>query len=360
MPSNAGQVRSKPRTTGASTLSDAGARIAAFLSARSKAGLEHDPRIEVDDLLRDLEMGDDMLEASVAELQQHDFIATSEDACHRLAFHAMAPLAPLFWWADPATYGWSPAADAKEVARTLIAAGNPTGFVDVAELATSLGWAARRINPAIAYLVQNQHVRESHHLGGGPYGGYALHCTGATRLFVSSPVSPPPSGIYAVMFTDVVGSTALARAVGDGPARTILGRHDQLIRITVQSKGGRIVKQTGDGFYAVFPTVQASIESALTILDGLAQLNAGYPDRPLCIRVALDVGDLLAEDDDMFGLAVNRAARILGHTGTNEIVASPAIANLAESCEIVPMGSREVKDFGALELYTLKGRLRGE
>lgn len=160
------------------------------------------------------------------------------------------------------------------------------------------------------------------------------------------------------MFTDVVGSTSLAREIGDGPARTVLGRHDQVIKVTVQSKGGRIVKGTGDGFYVVFRSVQACLDAALAISEALARLNREYPDHPVAIRVALDAGDLRAEGEDLYGLAVNRAARILGRPGANGIAASPAIADLAEGYDLVPIGLQELKDFGPVELYQLKGCLQ--
>jgi len=367
----------RPGPQDAIDFSDAAVRIARFLSAESKAGLERDPWVEVDDLIRDLQINDDTLEAAVAELQQQAFVVVSDDANHRLAFHALAPLPALFWWADEDVHGRSPMADAKQVARALVAADNRTGFVDVAALASSLGWPPRRINPAVAYLVQNQHVREIRHLGGGPYGGYALHCTGATKAFVARPleappvarpaeapsaalpVEAPPRGLYVVMFTDVVGSTALALSKGSAGARKILKRHDQVIKLNVQTNGGRIVNRTGDGVYAVFPMIHGSMEAALGILDGLAQLNKQFPDEPVPIRIALDLGDLLPEDDDLHGLSVNRAARILKNMESDRIVASPAVAAAAEGYEIDPIGPRELKDFGSVALFEVKGRLPG-
>lgn len=340
------------------TLSDNAARIAGSLGARSKLGLAYDPWVKVDDLVDELEIDDDTLEAAVADLTQHGFVAIDDDACHRLPFRAIAPLPPLFWWADPAIHGWNPIADAKAVAAARLALGERSAFVPVETINAKIEWSPRRINPAVAYLVQNQQVREIHHLGGGPHGGYALLATGATRLAVSTLAQPAPQGIYAVMFTDVVGSTSLAREIGDGPARIVLGRHDQVIKVTVQSKGGRIVKGTGDGFYVVFSAIQTCLDAALAIQVALARLNREYPDHPVSIRVALDAGELRAEGEDFYGLAVNRAARILGRAGANGIAASAAIAELAEGYDLVPIGPQELKDFGTVELYQLNGRLQ--
>jgi len=307
------------------TLSDAAARIAGLLSARSKLGLAHDPWVKVDDLVRELEIDDDTFEAAIADLTQHGFVAIDDDVCHRLAFHAIAPLPPLFWWADPAIHGWNPIADAKAVAAARLALGERSAFVPVETINNRLEWSPRRINPAVAYLVQNQQVREIRHLGGGPHGGYALLATGATCLALSTSTPPRTRGIYAVMFTDIVGSTSLAQEIGDEEARIVLGRHDQVIKVTVQSKGGRIVKRTGDGFYIVFRSVQAGLDAALAIAEALARLNREYPDHPVSVRVALDAGELRAEGDDLYGLTVNRAFRIFGQAGTNGIAASPPV-----------------------------------
>ena len=129
--------------------------------------------------------------------------------------------------------------------------------------------------------------------------------TGVRRPVVSDRV------LATVLFTDIVGSTERAAELGDGAWRSLLERHDGLVREEVQRHRGRFVKSLGDGALAVFDGPSRAISSATAIRDRVRDLD-------LEIRAGLHTGECeLLPGDDVGGLAVHIGARIssLADTG---------------------------------------------
>ena len=103
------------------------------------------------------------------------------------------------------------------------------------------------------------------------------------------------------MFTDLESSTALTQRVGDEAAQDVLHGHNDAVRKSLEDHGGREVKHTGDGIMAAFPSAVRAVEAALQIQRDLA----GGEVR---VRIGLNAGEPIAEDDDFFGTAVQLAA----------------------------------------------------
>jgi dihydrofolate reductase len=99
-----------------------------------------------------------------------------------------------------------------------------------------------------------------------------------------------------VLFTDIVGSTARAAAVGDQEWRRLLGRHDQAARTEVDRFRGHFVKSTGDGILATFDAPTPALRCAFGLNDALAELR-------LPIRAAIHTGEIEVLDDDVGGSA---------------------------------------------------------
>ena len=137
------------------------------------------------------------------------------------------------------------------------------------------------------------------------------------------PLSPQT---VAIAVTDIVGSTALAAELGDERWREVLREHDDITHACVEVAGGQVVKHLGDGFLLTF----ASASSALNALD---QLRRGLAERkfqpPLTIRVGLHAGEPISDDEDLFGLQVNIAARISALAEPHEILVSSVIRDLS-------------------------------
>ena len=140
--------------------------------------------------------------------------------------------------------------------------------------------------------------------------------TGARRPVVSDRV------LATVLFTDIVGSTERAAELGDGAWRSLLARHDSLVREEVQRHRGRFVKSLGDGALAVFDGPSRAISSAIAIRDGVHDLD-------LEIRAGLHTGECeLLGDDDVGGLAVHIGARISSLAGPGEVLCQSTVRDL--------------------------------
>jgi class 3 adenylate cyclase len=127
----------------------------------------------------------------------------------------------------------------------------------------------------------------------------------------------PLRHIAVVLFTDLVESTRRAVDEGDTHWRDLLDLHDRTVHQCIRHHGGRVVKYTGDGVLALMPSATAALETAASIRDQLA--NHG-----LRIRAGIHVGDVDIRGDDVSGLAVNAAARIMTHAEADEILVSEA------------------------------------
>ncbi|WP_422742092.1 alpha/beta fold hydrolase [Mycobacterium sp. WMMD1722] len=140
-----------------------------------------------------------------------------------------------------------------------------------------------------------------------------------------------------VLFTDIVGSTELAAALGDGEWTALLAAHDRLVEREVRAARGAVVKFTGDGALATFDGPARAINCARAIREEAAELG-------LTIRAGLHTGEVESSDGDVHGIAVHIAARILGLAAPGEVLVSGVVPPLV-------LGSRfEFADRGRHEL----------
>jgi class 3 adenylate cyclase len=148
-----------------------------------------------------------------------------------------------------------------------------------------------------------------------------------------------------VLFTDIVGSTELAAALGDARWRELLARHDELVRAELQYHGGREVKTLGDGFMATFDCPGQGIRCARAIEDVLAPL-------PFEVRAGLNTGECDLVGGDIVGLAVHVAARIGALARAREVLVSQAVKDLVLGSGIT------FKDRGKHRIKGVPGRWR--
>jgi class 3 adenylate cyclase len=152
--------------------------------------------------------------------------------------------------------------------------------------------------------------------------------------------APPARRLLAtVLFTDIVGSTERAQAAGDQRWRELLDAHDEAARRLVGQEGGRRIKSTGDGVLAVFDGPGRAIGCAVALRKELAGIG-------LEIRAGIHTGELDLRDDDVGGIAVHIAARILTAAGPGEVLVSRTVRDLVTGSGIA------LEDRGT---HTLKG-----
>src|SRR5207244_3315593 len=115
--------------------------------------------------------------------------------------------------------------------------------------------------------------------------------------------------LAAVMFLDMVGYSALMSR-SESQAMTCVKDLEAILRAEVSAAGGRLVKLMGDGSMAEFPTGGAAVACARRIQEVVAARKAANPDCPFDVRIGLHLGEVSDEGGDLFGDAVNIAARI--------------------------------------------------
>jgi class 3 adenylate cyclase len=130
-----------------------------------------------------------------------------------------------------------------------------------------------------------------------------------------------------VLFTDIVGSTERAQAVGDQGWRELLDLHDETARRLVEGQGGRLIKSTGDGVLAVFDGPGRAIRCALA-------LRAMLQDSGIEIRAGLHTGEVDLRGDDVGGIAVHIGARIMAAAGPGEVLVSRTVRDLVAGSDI--------------------------
>lgn len=125
-----------------------------------------------------------------------------------------------------------------------------------------------------------------------------------------------------VLFTDIVDSTAQAARLGDSAWRRLLDEHDRVVRRLVTQNRGRVVKSTGDGVLALFEGPGRALRCAMSLEAALARLQ-------ISVRAGLHTGDVSVRGDDVSGIAVNAAARVMDQAGAGEVLVSRVVADLA-------------------------------
>jgi class 3 adenylate cyclase len=154
----------------------------------------------------------------------------------------------------------------------------------------------------------------------------------------------PQTARMTFMFTDIVGSTTLAEALGDEAWERLLRWHDDMLRQLVERGEGQIVKTTGDGVFAAFATARAATDTAIAIQQALRDHRAstGFA---LAVRIGLHAAEATRRGDDYSGMAIHVAARIGALAGGGEILASAD--TLAEAGDLPASASRSVPVRGA-------------
>jgi class 3 adenylate cyclase len=149
------------------------------------------------------------------------------------------------------------------------------------------------------------------------------------EVILAEPAEPlAPGAFRTILFTDVEGSTAITQRLGDARAREVLREHERIVREALKSHGGSELKVMGDGFMASFSSATRALESAIAMQRAFAAHNESA-EEPIRVRIGLNAGEPIAEEDDLYGTAVNLAARICGHAQAGQILASNVVQELA-------------------------------
>ena len=149
----------------------------------------------------------------------------------------------------------------------------------------------------------------------------------------------------AVLFTDVVGSTAIAAEMGNTRWIELVARHHRIVRRQIHQFGGREIDTAGDGFFVTFDRPADSIRCAVAITEAVRELGVE-------IRAGVSFGELDATGQKPGGLAVNTAARVMSVAGPGEVLVPASVK------EIVSGGGITFADHGVHRLKGLEDEFR--
>lgn len=145
----------------------------------------------------------------------------------------------------------------------------------------------------------------------------------------SAPPAPvPDAGIRTILFTDLEGHTTMMTRLGDQKGREVLREHERITRIALAANGGTEVKTMGDGFLASFASAQRALECAIALQravhpDGDASVLSGVR-----VRVGINAGEPIAEEDDLFGASIIAAARIAASALGGQVLVANVVREL--------------------------------
>jgi len=160
------------------------------------------------------------------------------------------------------------------------------------------------------------------------------------------PMREPDRVLATVLFTDIVGSTERAAALGDRRWRAVLESHDALARREIDRHRGRHVKATGDGVLATFDGPARAVRSAVAIRDAVQALGVD-------VRAGVHTGECeLIGDDDIGGIAVHTGARVAALAAPGQVLVSSTVKDLVAGSGI------EFEDRGEHELKGVPGQWR--
>lgn len=149
--------------------------------------------------------------------------------------------------------------------------------------------------------------------------------------------------LASIVITDIVDSTKRAAELGASRWRDLIAEHNRKASTAIDRHRGRLVKTTGDGVFAAFDGAERAVRSAVSI-RGVAKVLG------LEIRVGVHSGEVQVTADDLRGIAVHTAARIMSEAAPGEILVSATVMDLVEGSDLA------FEDAGLHELKGLSGR----
>lgn len=136
------------------------------------------------------------------------------------------------------------------------------------------------------------------------------------------------SGPVTVLFTDIAGSTAMTQKLGDAGAQQVVRGHNRVVREALSQWSGKEVKHTGDGIMASFAKTSDSLDAAIQMQRECEVFRQQNPDLPLRLKIGINAGEPIAEDNDLFGSTVQMSARIVDKAQADEIFVSEIVRGI--------------------------------
>ena len=180
------------------------------------------------------------------------------------------------------------------------------------------------------YMAMFQSGRQTmtNHLGGDKEAIEALN----TSLHEwNKPKEPEdPEKEVVVMFTDIVGSTAMTHEKGNLAAQEVVRAHNRVVRDALGKTGGMEIKHTGDGIMASFEKVTDPLLATQQMQMMIEMHNQQNPDIPLKVKIGINAGRVVMEEKDLYGVTVQMAARIVDKAKADQIFVSDTVYGMSK------------------------------
>jgi len=171
-----------------------------------------------------------------------------------------------------------------------------------------------------------------------------------------SAVTPIDAGLRAIMFTDLKDSTLMTTLHGDAKALHLLHVQNALSRTALNTHRGREIKHTGDGIMASFASVPDAVDCAIAIQKAFAAYNKEHPETPMYLRIGMSAGEPIEDDGDLFGKAVQLAARLCAHAQPARVLVDQRVLDQCpgKNLPLTDLGEINLKGFDhAVRVYEI-------
>jgi class 3 adenylate cyclase len=173
----------------------------------------------------------------------------------------------------------------------------------------------------------------------------------AMRMYARPSETTAQRTLASIVITDIVDSTRLAVELGGDRWADLVAEHNRKASAAIDRYRGRLVKTTGDGVLAQFDGAERAVRAAVAIRDAAQSLG-------LAIRAGVHTGEVEVTPDDLRGVAVHTAARVMATAGADEILVSATVVDLVDGSGLVfeDAGTHELKGLaGKRQLFRLTG-----
>ena len=218
--------------------------------------------------------------------------------------------------------------------------------------------AATSVHREAHGLVASKIIEVAPEVAEGFFGGSEVNSAGAVLLPGGAADDRDP-GIRTIMFTDIVGSTAMTQHLGDDASMTLLHVHDTIVRNALRATGGREIKHTGDGIMGSFLSAAAGVRCAIQVHQALSEHIWQNRDFPVSVRIGAAAGEPVESNYDLFGSTVQLASRICAHAQPKQSLVSNVVAELCigKTLEFQDLGKVLLKGFDdAVHVHAVSSR----
>lgn len=207
--------------------------------------------------------------------------------------------------------------------------------------------AARCVHEQAHGLVAEKLIEVDPDLIEGMLGKTEVNPAGAALVPEAAKDDQRDSGVRTIVFTDIANSTEMTSRFGDRAAMSMLQVHDGIVRKALRKNGGREVKHTDDGIMAAFVCAAHAVRFACQVQEAFGEHNEPGPELPVMVRIGISAGQPIEFGDDLFGSAVQLAARLCAQAEPGQILVSDMVADLCdgESLKFSPARGLQLKGF---------------